>query len=98
MASKVDLKFCIIFLLLFDPVSCVTFAKLQNFKIFYSEKTSWQAMGLITNQNLKQKLKKLSITDQVSELSLACHGVFSLKTFLHASRARNCERKTLVRR
>ena len=50
-------------------------------------------MGLITNQNLKQKLKKLSITDQVSELSLACHGVFSLKTFLHASRARNCERK-----
>ena len=50
-------------------------------------------MGLITNRNLKQKLKKLSITDQVSELSLACHGVFSLKTFLHASRARNCERK-----
>ena len=38
-------------------------------------------MGLITNQNLKQKLKKLSITDQVSELSLACHGVFSFKNF-----------------
>ena len=55
-------------------------------------------MSLITNRILKQKLKKPSITDQVSELSLACHGVFSLKTFLHASRARNCERKTLVRR
>ena len=54
--------------------------------------------SLITNQNLKQKLKKLSITDQVSELSLACHGVFSLKTFLHSSRARNCEQKSLVRR
>ena len=54
-------------------------------------------MSLITNRNLKQKLKKPSITDQVSELSLACHGVFSLKTFLYAFRARNCERKTLVR-
>ena len=55
-------------------------------------------MSLITNRNLKQKLKKPSTTDQVSELSLACHGVFSLKIFLYASRARNCERKTLVRR